>query len=48
MTNAEVILILGVVSLSVGSFLLGLVITELPKRGRRKGRHAKGKGRHAK
>jgi hypothetical protein len=47
MTNAEVILILGVASLSIGSFLLGLAVAQLP-RGRRKGRHAKGKGRHAK
>lgn len=46
MSNADWALLFGVVSLSVGSFLLGFVISGLPKRERRKGRHAKGRGRH--
>ncbi len=47
MFATEVILILGVISLSAGSFLLGLAVAKLSG-GRRKGRHGKGRGRHAK
>jgi hypothetical protein len=48
MTNAEVILILGVALIAGGSFLAGLAVSQLSGRGRRRGRHAKGKGKHAK
>jgi hypothetical protein len=47
MNTAEVILILGVANLAIGLFLLGVVVANLSG-GRPKGRHAKGKGRHAK
>lgn len=47
MTNAEVILGFGIISLSIGSFLLGLAVAQLSG-GRRKGRHGKHRGRHAK
>lgn len=48
MERAEVILLVGVSLIAVGSFLLGLAVAKFPKRGRRKGKHAKGRGRHAK
>lgn len=48
MERADLILILGVALISVGSFLAGLVVSQFLQRGRRKGKHAKGKGRHAK
>lgn len=48
MNNTELVLILGVALVAVGSFLAGLVVSQLSGRGRRKGRHAKGRGRHAK
>lgn len=48
MNNAEVILVIGVLLIAVGSFLAGLAVAQMSSRGRRKGRHGKGKGRHAK
>ena len=48
MNNADLILVVGIVFLALGSFGLGLAVGQLPRGGRRKGRHAKGKGRHAK
>ncbi len=48
MSSADWILILGVALIGVGSFLAGLAVAMLPKRGRRKGRHGKGRGKHAK
>jgi len=48
MSQSDLILLFGIVNLVFGSFLLGFVISGLPQRKRRKGRHAKGRGRHAK
>jgi hypothetical protein len=44
----QVLLLVAVGLLSLGSFILGFTLAKLPMRGRRKGRHAKGRGRHAK
>lgn len=47
MESSYAVLIAGTVLVAVGSFLTGLVVGQMSKRGRRKGRHAKGSGRHA-
>jgi len=44
---SETFLIIGVVLVALGSFLAGVSVGLLPKRGRRKGRHSV-KGRHTK
>jgi hypothetical protein len=46
MSQSDFVLLFGVLNLVLGSFLLGFVIGEMPRGERRKGRHAKGRGRH--
>jgi hypothetical protein len=45
--SKEVILLIAVGLIAVGSFITGLAVAQLSNRGRHK-RHHKGKGRHAK
>jgi hypothetical protein len=49
MTNTEqVILLVAVGLIAIGSFITGFEIGKLPKRESLNGRHAKGRGRHSK